>query len=152
LIAGALILLVVQHLTAASTTEIFLSTCSAGLTEPERFRSTIARMGYRPVEERGRAVLYRSVGLELLYTPNESCQLRGWIDPQEDANRVVGAVSSALGLPSPTRIEGNPFGWTRYRWPVQEGARPRFYLAARTMTSHQLGEELELSIHRGPAE
>lgn len=149
---GGLILAATQTVVPAAAVDLFMTTCVAGLADPAAFAAVSGRLGYVRVEERGRGALYRAGGSELLYTPNERCELRLAVEDRGQAEQVVGGVSASLGLPEPWGIAMHPPGWTRYRWPIPEGATPRFYLAAESRIDHQGAVSLDLSIHRGPAQ
>ena len=148
----ALLLIAAQPTAAAAAIGTFVGACVPGVADPAAFANAATQLGYVEVERRGRGALFRAGAAELLHMPSESCTLRVSLATTEEAVTVINRVSTALELPAPGAIAMHPPGWTTYRWPNQNGARPRFYLAAETRIDHEGAVSLDLAIHRGPAQ
>lgn len=151
MIAAAL-LAAAQPIAPATAIDTLTAACIPGVTDAQAFADAARRLGFTPVEERGRGALYRAGESELRHVPGQSCSLRASIATREEAIGVIERISTELGLPAPQPIAMHPPGWTSYRWPNADATTPRFYLAARTIIDHEGAVSLELTIHRGPAQ
>jgi len=149
---GAALMLAAQAIAPEAAAELFMDLCAAGMRNPARFEAAAARQNFARVEERGRGALYRSGDTFVTFTAGDQCKLDVRLADEGGAVRAIADVSARLDLAAPRAIAMHPPGWNRYRWPIVEGERPRFYLAARTISDQQGPVSLELSIHAGPGQ